>query len=331
MQLNHLSIPVSQWFYNKKNEDWDWKNIKHTENIENIMSKFLWLRQICSLGWWNHFIEIAQDENATIWIVIHSWSRGIGHKTATFYMQKAKQKSIDTSKLENEFEKKNQDLKKYNLEKFEERKYKWVEDQAKKRMGKNLEWHHWFQFDSEIWEQYYTDMNFCLEFALENRKRMMRKTFQEINYHINGNKDVSIDFDELEEKWDFINRNHNHAELKNDTIIHRKWATHAEKWMYWVIPGNMRDGSFIVQWKWNTLSLSSSSHGAWRVMSRIKAKKNLNIDEFTSSMKWITAKVDKDTIDESPFAYKNIFEVMDLQKELVETKHHLTPIINIKG
>jgi tRNA-splicing ligase RtcB (3'-phosphate/5'-hydroxy nucleic acid ligase) len=53
--------------------------------------------------------------------------------------------------------------------------------------------------------------------------------------------------------------------------------------------------------------------------------------DFTASMNGITAKVDEYTKDESPFAYKNIFEVMDLQKDLLEVVHHLKPLINIKG
>jgi len=77
-----------------------------------------------------------------------------------------------------------------------------------------------------------------------------------------------------------INRNHNHAELKDNYIIHRKGATHAEKGMYGVIPGNMRDGSFIVKGKGNPDSMCSSSHGAGRVLSRRKAKETLNLEEF---------------------------------------------------
>ena len=48
-------------------------------------------------------------------------------------------------------------------------------------------------------------------------------------------------------------------------------------------------------------------------------------------MKGVVGKIDKDTLDESPDAYKNIFDVMDAQKDLVEVLHHIKPLINIKG
>ncbi|MDH5682292.1 MAG: RtcB family protein, partial [Spirochaetota bacterium] len=70
---------------------------------------------------------------------------------------------------------------------------------------------------------------------------------------------------------------------------------------------------------------------AGRVMSRKKAYSTVSLEEFQDSMSGITAKVTEKTKDESPFAYKNIFEVMELQKDLVEVKYYLKPLINIKG
>jgi len=130
----------------------------------------------------------------------------------------------------------------------------------------------------------------------------------------------------------FINRNHNHAELKsNGDVIHRKGATHAEKGMLGVIPGNMRDGSFIVKGLGNPDSLSSSSHGAGRVLSRKKAKEQCSYEELEKLGETIINNHTKETIDEVPSAYKSIFEVMDNQKDLVEIVAHVKPILNIKG
>ena len=98
-----------------------------------------------------------------------------------------------------------------------------------------------------------------------------------------------------------------------------------------VIPGNMRDVSFIVRGKGNPESLFSSSHGAGRVLSRTKAKKELTVDDFTDTMGDITAKVTKGTLDESPMAYKDIFKVMEEQKDLIDVIDHVIPLINIKG
>ena len=130
----------------------------------------------------------------------------------------------------------------------------------------------------------------------------------------------------------FINRNHNHAEFdeKRGEWIHRKGATHAQKGMRGVIPGNMRDGSFVVIGKGNADSLFSSSHGAGRVMSRKKARENILMEDFEASMQGIKGTVDVNTVDESPFAYKDIFEVMRLQDDLVEVEEHIKVLINVK-
>ena len=128
-----------------------------------------------------------------------------------------------------------------------------------------------------------------------------------------------------------INRNHNHAVEKDGLWIHRKGATHAEEGMLGVIPGNMRDGSFIVKGRGNKDSLYSSSHGAGRVLGRKEAKRKLSMDEFKDTMKEVTGKIDEDTLDEAPMAYKNIFEVMELQNDLVQVIAYIKPLINIKG
>jgi tRNA-splicing ligase RtcB len=118
-----------------------------------------------------------------------------------------------------------------------------------------------------------------------------------------------------------------------DLWIHRMGATHAEDGMPGVIPGSMRDGSFVVRGKGNPDSLCSSSHGAGRVMGRAEAKRTLDLAIFKKEMedRGIQARVDASTLDESGSAYKDVFSVMAMQRELVDVIHHLKPIINIKG
>ncbi|MES9822495.1 MAG: RtcB family protein, partial [Candidatus Thiodiazotropha sp.] len=176
--------------------------------------------------------------------------------------------------------------------------------------------------DSDAGQAYINDMNWCLQFALENRLEMMRRAV----------KILEANCGEGEADWPaLINRNHNHADFSHGYWIHRKGATHAEEGMDGVIPGNMRDGSFIVRGKGNPDSLWSSSHGAGRVLGRMKAKKSLSMEEFRREMEGVTAKVSEHTLDEAPMAYKDIFEVMKMQEELVEVRHHVRPLINIKA
>lgn len=191
--------------------------------------------------------------------------------------------------------------------------------------GKAREGHYALDVNSPEGRNYINDLAFGLRFALDNRKKMIARILSAVARRIDhqglGAADMSL----------LINRNHNHAELKDGLWIHRKGATHAEEGMLGVIPGNMRDGSFIVRGKGNPDSLCSSSHGAGRILSRSKAKEALNMDDFKATMTGIQAKVVQGTLDESPFAYKSIFEVMAQQTELVEVLHHVKPLINIKG
>ncbi|MBN1956881.1 MAG: RtcB family protein [Desulfuromonadales bacterium] len=187
--------------------------------------------------------------------------------------------------------------------------------------GKAREGHFGFSTHSKEGKDYIKDLAFCLEFALANRYEIIRRVVRDIQHYCSGEAD-----------WkQLINRNHNHTEEKDGLWIHRKGATHAEKGMLGVIPGNMRDGSFIVKGKGNKEALWSSSHGAGRVMGRKAAKRQIKLKQFSDSMVGIVAKVDRQTLDEAPFAYKNIDEVMRLQKDLVTVLHRVRPIINIKG
>jgi tRNA-splicing ligase RtcB len=192
---------------------------------------------------------------------------------------------------------------------------------------KPLEGNFGFRVDSQQGQDYLNDFDWALQYALDNRSSMILSVEKVIK------KITGI---ETHGDWDnLINRNHNHATLREidgrDLWIHRKGATHAEDGMMGVIPGNMRDGSFIVRGKGNQDSLFSSSHGAGRVLGRKQAQRELNLDDFKSTMNGIYAKVEQNTIDESPFAYKDIFEVMDMQKDMVDVVAHVVPIVNIKG
>ncbi|MBL0708050.1 MAG: RtcB family protein [Sulfurimonas sp.] len=284
-----------------------------TKNKFEQMGRF----QIGTLGGGNHFIELGTAKDEKVWIIIHSGSRGFGHKIAEYYMKLAVTKSIDRSIFSKEFEDKNQDFKKYNPNGFEKSKIKYIDRSIEKYLKNSLEGHYALDINSQDGQDYISDMNCALEFALANRKAMIEK----IVSHLENPKELM-----------FINTNHNHAEmLEDDFVIHRKGATHANLGYYGVIPGNMKDGSFVVIGKGCKESLNSSSHGAGRVLSRKQAKLKLDLDEFHESMREIVTNHSDDTLDESEKAYKNIFEVMELQKDLLEVVDHVKPFLNIKG
>jgi tRNA-splicing ligase RtcB (3'-phosphate/5'-hydroxy nucleic acid ligase) len=260
----------------------------HSKSILQFLESGKAERHIGSLGHGNHFIELAVSKDKLIksideaWIVIHSGSRGIGHKVATEYMKKSSGKTKD----------------------FEET--------------------HPLKIDSQLGKEYLNVLEFGLEFALLNRMEMIRKIIKSLEHSLEKNI-----------KWELVvNKNHNHA-IKEKWVpglyVHRKGATPAKKDELGVIPANMRDGSFLVKGKGNKQFLKSSSHGAGRAMSRKEAREKISLEQFKKNMEGIQGTISNATLDEAPSAYKNIYDVMEAQKESVSEIDHLIPLINWKG
>jgi len=313
------NIPLGREKYIKKQSIRLDSSLYDLNDFTKYRIKDIGVYQIGTLGGGNHFIEIGESEkDKTLWIVIHSGSRGLGYKVADYFMSLATQGSVSIEELKKEFIIGREIFKERNPKGYEKAFKKFVEKKWE-TATKNKEGHYGFDINSELGKSYINCMNYCLDFALENRKTMIEKILE------------SISLQKRFKVRTFINRNHNHAELKDGYVIHRKGATHAEKDMLGVIPANMKDGSFIIKGKGNKESMCSSSHGAGRVLSRKKAKETLNIEEFHKDMEGVVTNHTDDTLDESPKAYKNIFEVMELQKDLVEIIDRSIPILNIKG
>jgi len=338
------NVPIGS---NKRKEGLNPEDMLSFEGTSDTLKKIYSQKganQLGTLGGGNHFIEVGyMESNNNIAAVIHSGSRGLGHEVASHYMKEAVSKYIaeDWPKQEEihltDFTNRNEVFKKHNKAGFIKARDKFVEKKkliyTKKHDVEGL-----FSFDvkSDIGAQYIRDMNFCLNYALLNRTIMAGAVQRGIS--------IQLPTTCMVPPLQIINRNHNHAEVQTvkhtnedgtstniQYIIHRKGATHADKDMMGVIPGNMKDGSFIVKGKGNPDSLNSSSHGAGRVLSRRQAKKTLSIDEFNKTMEGVVTNHTDATLDESPKAYKNIFEVMRLQEDLVEVIDRVIPTLNIKG
>jgi tRNA-splicing ligase RtcB len=176
-------------------------------------------------------------------------------------------------------------------------------------------------------QAYLADMHFCTEYATLNRDIMLEAALGVISKIVGTDPTKAVPAGAMR-----INKAHNFIEVTKDgCYLHRKGATIAGKGVLGVIPGNMRDGVFVVEGLGNANSLESCSHGAGRVMSRAKAKEAIEMEDFVTAMHGVKAKVTEGTLDESPFAYKDIFNVMALQSDLAKVLFHIKPLINIKG
>ncbi len=123
-----------------------------------------------------------------------------------------------------------------------------------------------------------------------------------------------------------------HNYIDTDNMILRKGAVSAHRGEELIIPINMRDGSLICKGKGNEDWNYSAPHGAGRLMSRTVAKANIDMNEYRESMKGIfTTSVNKDTLDEAPFAYKPMQEIIDNIQDTVEIVDIIKPIYNFKS
>ena len=120
-----------------------------------------------------------------------------------------------------------------------------------------------------------------------------------------------------------VENHHNFAwketdEQGREVIVHRKGATPASNGTLGIIPGSMTSPGFIVRGKGEPLSINSASHGAGRLMSRRKAKETLSKNEVVSFLKKEGVEVIGSGLDEAPMVYKDIHQVMEYQKDLVD-------------
>jgi tRNA-splicing ligase RtcB len=132
-----------------------------------------------------------------------------------------------------------------------------------------------------------------------------------------------------------VNCHHNYVAKEThfgeEVLVTRKGAVRAGKGDLGIIPGSMGARSFIVRGKGNEQSFCSCSHGAGRKMSRTEAKKRFTLADHERDTAGVECRKDKDVIDETPQAYKDIDAVMAAQADLVEVVHTLKQVVCVKG
>ncbi len=114
-------------------------------------------------------------------------------------------------------------------------------------------------------------------------------------------------------------------------FVTRKGAIRAGVGEMGIIPGSMGTRSFIVRGKGSLESLSSASHGAGRRMSRSKAKQKYTLEDFAKATNGVECRKDQGVLDEGPYAYKKIEDVMANQSDLVQIVAGLKQVVCVKG
>jgi len=137
---------------------------------------------------------------------------------------------------------------------------------------------------------------------------------------------LGLDYDVLEK----IESVHNYISEKD--LIIRKGAISAYGNERILIPFNMRDGIAIGTGRSNKRWNFSAPHGAGRIMSRGKAKKELKMEDFIASMEGIfSSTIQEDTLDEAPMVYKDMNLILEAIKPTVDIEFLMRPVYNFKA
>eukprot|EP00977_Amphora_coffeiformis_P005935 scaffold1267_cov171-Amphora_coffeaeformis.AAC.11 len=248
--------------------------------------------QLGTLGGGNHFLEIVYEEvEKQVWVMLHSGSRNIGNRVASYYDQVARD-SLERQGVS-----------------------------TKALQGLN-----YMHIDSEECRDYLRDMNWCQRYAFHNR-RVMKEIMLDIVGQVTGKegdteKAVNIHHNYCSCEDCGGGRN---------LWVTRKGATSAKKGELGIIPGSMGTGSYITRGKGNLMGWQSSSHGAGRTMSRSKAHELIPQSEFEDAMQGVVCDAEPSVKDEAPQAYKDLAQVMANQESLTEIVYRLLPLVNVKG
>ncbi|MCL2565524.1 MAG: RtcB family protein [Defluviitaleaceae bacterium] len=271
---------------------------KYARNPELISEIETGYFQIGTLGGGNHFIELQEDDEGCLGIMVHSGSRHFGKKVCDLFHSKAREMN--------------------------------------QKMHSGVPDHYRLAFlptDTLEGAQYINWMNLALDFAAENREKMMFAVKEILDKHMIKLTDIQYSY--MEE----INAHHNYAALENhygkSVWVHRKGAIRARAGELGIIPGAMGSYSYIVEGLGNDMSFHSSSHGAGREYSRTGAMETFSTEEVMLDLKErgvILGKHNKkDVAEESRFAYKDINVVMENQKDLAKPVKRLKTLGVVKG
>jgi tRNA-splicing ligase RtcB len=174
-------------------------------------------------------------------------------------------------------------------------------------------------------DAYIAQLRWAQHFALLNREEMMDRVVSCVGAWTG----------EPVHERERINCHHNFTQREThfgkDVWLSRKGAIEATEGKPGLIPGSMGTASYVVVGRGNRLSLNSSPHGAGRNFSRSAARKTFTREQLDAAMVGIEWRHTDAFLDEIPQAYKDIDVVMADAADLVEVRHTLRQIVNVKG
>ena len=291
----------------------DYEEINDLYCIRELKETKKFNRAIGTLGGGNHFIEVDVDDDGNKYLVIHTGSRNMGNQVANYYQELAIQLCSGKEEM---FKRKEEIIKTYKEQGRKQEIQKALKDLEQEYKNNKPKLPNDLCYLEGVYRtSYLHDMKICQDYASLNRRNIATEILK--NYGI-------LD------RQSYFETVHNYICFEDNIV--RKGSIRANKGERVIIPINMRDGSIIAIGKGNEDWNNSAPHGAGRIMSRMKARETVNIDEFKESMKDVySTSVVEETVDEAPFVYKPMQEIIDNIKDTVEIERIIKPIYNFKA
>lgn len=124
---------------------------------------------------------------------------------------------------------------------------------------------------------------------------------------------------------------HNFVTRQGEAYLLRKGAVSAREGEQILIPVNMRDGVLLAKGKGNKEWNCSAPHGSGRILKRDAVAKHYTLSQFKAEMKGIhCACIGKETLDEAPFAYRDLETIAPQIGDTAEILKILIPVYNYK-
>ncbi|WP_255363645.1 RtcB family protein [Geodermatophilus sp. DSM 45219] len=174
-------------------------------------------------------------------------------------------------------------------------------------------------------DAYVEALHWAQRFAALNREEMMDRLAEQVSRFLT---------DEVQ-RAQVVQCHHNYTEREthygSEVWLSRKGAISARAGQWGLIPGSMGTASYVVVGKGNVESLTSAPHGAGRAFSRTAARKRFSRADLDRRMRGIAWGRSNAFLDEHPDAYKPVDVVMADAADLVEVRHTLRQVVNVKG
>lgn len=250
------------------------------------------LSQLGTLGTGNHFVEVCLDKEDSVWVMLHSGSRGIGNRIGSYFIERAKELCE-----------------------------RWHVQLPHNDLA-------YLPDADPIFEDYFHAVGWAQYYANQNRQLMMKAAMTAIQRSLGRVLPLEVAEFAVNCHHNYVAVENHYG---SNVYVTRKGAVRARAGDLGIIPGSMGARSFIVRGKGNPESFDSCSHGAGRCMSRGEARRRFSAEDLANQTHGVECRKDADVVDEIPGAYKDIQTVMDNQSDLVEIVAELKQLLCVKG